>query len=109
MIRFPNMTLLAAIATIALSGTAQAQAQPQTQPKCFEHGKILSQFASVYKEAPVAAGLTADGRLIEVLSSDDGFTWTLIVSKPDGESCVIMAGEGWRKMNSAPEDLDPGA
>ena len=103
MIRIPQITLLAAGATIALATPAQAE------PKCFDHGKILSQFASVYREAPVAGGLTADGRLIEVLSSDNGHTWTLIVSKPDGESCVIMAGEGWRKMNPTLEDLGPGA
>ncbi len=103
MVRIPQITLLAAGATIALAGPALAE------PKCFDHGKVLSQFANVYKEAPVAGGLTADGRLIEVLSSDDGQTWTLIVSKPDGESCVIMAGEGWRKMKPAPEDLGPGA
>lgn len=103
MVRSPKMTLLAAIATVALSGTAQAE------PKCFDHGKILSQFANVYKEAPVAGGMTADGRLIEVLSTDDGLTWTLIVSKPDGESCVIMAGEGWRKMKPKLENLGPGA
>jgi hypothetical protein len=74
---------------------------------CSEHGKVIGQFAEVYKENRVAGGLTRDGRLVEVLSTDDGRTWTIVVSRPNGETCVMMAGEGWRKLKVKKVDLGP--
>jgi hypothetical protein len=31
-----------------------------------------------------------------VLTSDDGATWTIIVSMPNGMSCLLAAGEDWQ-------------
>ncbi len=46
----------------------------------------------------VGRGLTADGRtMIEVFASDDG-TWTLLVSMPGGDSCIIAHGDTWQQM-----------
>jgi len=79
------------------------------QKACSDHGKVLGKFADVYKENRVAGGLTRDGRLVEVLSTDDGRTWTIVVSRPNGETCVMMAGEGWRKLKINKVDMDPKA
>jgi hypothetical protein len=46
--------------------------------------------------------LTSAGTLLEVLTADDGATWTIIVSRPDGLSCVVAAGQNWQdKSNQA--------
>ena len=102
--KFLTTTLLAAGASLAVSTTA-AQAQMQ----CHEHKEVLGKFADTYKEAPVAGGLTQDGRLLQVLSSGDAGTWTIVLSKPDGLTCVIMAGEAWRKLNPKPAQKEPNA
>ena len=94
-------SLLAAAVILPLTG-----APAGAQKMCSQHGKVIGQFAKVHKENPVAGGLTQDGRLIEVLSTDDGRTWTMVVSKPNGETCVMMAGEGWRKLKL--KEIDPG-
>jgi hypothetical protein len=94
-------SLLAVAVILPLSG-----APAGAQQLCSQHGKVIGQFAKVYQENPVAAGLTQDGRMIEVLSTDDGRTWTIVVSKPNGETCVIMAGEGWRKLKL--KEIEPG-
>lgn len=95
---------MAAAVILAASGAAA-----QTQMSCSQHSKIIGQFASAYQEVPVAGGLTEDGRLVEVLSSGDGKTWTIVISKPNGETCVMMAGEGWRKMKVVDENQEPNA
>ena len=33
-----------------------------------------------------------------VLTSDDGSTWTIIVSMPNGTSCLLAAGENWQPV-----------
>ena len=41
-------------------------------------------------------GVTSTGGLVEVLSTDDGDTWTIIVTDPRGQSCLLTHGEGLR-------------
>jgi hypothetical protein len=100
--------IIAAAIGAALFATPAAPAAAAEQ--CSEHGTVLGQFAKTYKEAPVAAGLTRDGRLLQVLSSGDDGTWTIVLSKPDGVTCVIMAGEAWRPLKiEPPEAMEPKA
>ena len=65
---------------------------------------MLSHLAKKYGEAPVAVGLTNKGALVEVLTSSDGKTWTIIVSSPGGMSCLGEAGENWRALERAVEE-----
>jgi len=48
-------------------------------------------------------GVTAQGALVEVLSADEGETWTIILTTPQGRSCLVAAGEGWRSKTLAAE------
>lgn len=65
---------------------------------CSKRDDVLSQLGSKYKEAPSAVGIANNGGLIEVLTSDDGSTWTIIVSMPNGTSCLLAAGEHWQPI-----------
>ena len=51
-----------------------------------------------YSEAPVAAGVANSGALIEVLTNDGGATWSILVSQPDGTSCLVAAGREWQAL-----------
>jgi hypothetical protein len=81
---------------LCLSSPALAQLQ------CNTRDSVLSLLANKYKEAPIAAGVTNTGKLVEVLSTGDGNTWTIIVTKPGGLSCLVAAGEGWKIMKAVP-------
>jgi hypothetical protein len=89
--------MLFAVAGILVSSVAMAQVP------CDQRDKIVEWLAVKYKEAPIATGISSTGSLIEVLSTHDGETWTLIVSSPDGNSCLIGSGQGWR---AKPHELD---
>ncbi len=82
--------MLFAVAGFLVSSVAMAQVP------CDQRDKIVERFAVKFKEAPIAMGVSSNGRLIEVLSTQDGDTWTLIITSPDGNSCMIASGQGWR-------------
>jgi hypothetical protein len=108
MAKFLKNTVLAAVpAAVFILPLSSAPAE--AQQLCSQRGKVIGQFAKVYQENPVAGGLTRDGRLIEVLSTGDGSTWTIVISKPSGETCVMMAGEGWRPLKLKAVELGPKA
>jgi len=101
--------MLAAAFALGTSG-AMAQTQSPTQAQrqqCDERTKVLGHLAKKYQEAPVAIGVTSAGGLVEVLSTGDGNTWTIIVSNPNGVSCLLAAGEGWRAIRFDKSAGDP--
>jgi hypothetical protein len=88
--------LTAAAAAFFVSVSWPASAQNQNQ--CDTRDKMTAYLSAKYKEAPVAVGVTNTGGLVEVLSTGDGNTWTIIVTTPQGMSCLVAAGEGWRAL-----------
>lgn len=94
-----------AAALVASSWTANAA---QTM-SCDKRQKVIGHLAAKYQEAPVALGVTSTGRLVEVLSTSEGDTWTIILSHPDGTSCLLAAGEGWREIEFNASAADPEA
>jgi hypothetical protein len=82
----------------ALALPTAAAAAPQS---CAPRTELLKQLSARYSEAPVAVGLASNGALIELLTSGSGSTWTLIVSQPNGPSCLVAAGESWQDLKRA--------
>jgi hypothetical protein len=49
-----------------------------------------------YDETPVAAAIADNGEaVIELTLSPNGDTWTILVDRPDGTSCVLGSGRAW--------------
>ena len=96
-------TLILAVAFIMFTANASAQ------PPCNQRDHIVTWLGATYKEVPVAFGVNGKGDLVEVLSSQDGFTWTIIVTSPDGLSCVVSVGEGWRSIQLGKDLAEPQA
>jgi hypothetical protein len=66
----------------------------QQQPACGDRNDLLTQLKEKYKETPTGFGMTGQGSVVELMTSESG-SWTLILSFPSGRSCLIATGEGW--------------
>ena len=95
MLRTLNTTTAFA-ASLLSSSNAQAQVAPQGAV-CGERGKFLTYLGKNHKESPAAMGVTASGRMIEVLTSS-GDSWTIIKSHPNGVTCMGAAGQAWEDV-----------
>lgn len=65
---------------------------------CAERQALLTSLDREYKEAPKELGLANNGSVVELLTTRDGKTWTMLMTRPDGTACVIAAGEAWDKI-----------
>lgn len=92
--------ILALSAGLAVVSTSAAVAQPQ----CDQRDSVLQVLQQKYKELPVALGVTHNGGLVEVLTTGNGNTWSIIVTTPQGMSCLVAAGEGWKAMQQVAAD-----
>ena len=87
--------VLSALVTLSLAAPALAQSSPACGPRKV----VVEQLGREYEEVPVNRGVTAEGALMELFASPSG-SWTLLISLPNGQSCLAAAGESW-------EELDP--
>ena len=65
------------------------------QNACFERGALIKHLKGKFNEDPVAAGLAANGSVLEVFTSPEGITWTIVLTQPNGTTCVMASGESW--------------
>ncbi len=65
-------------------------------PSCDTRDSVIAQLADKYAEAPAGVGLASNGGLLELLTAGDGRTWTLLITMPNGQSCLLAAGESWQ-------------
>lgn len=81
----------AALATL-LAAPASAQ-----QAVCGDRNEIISRLENGYEEANTGLGLSANGGVVELYTSKKG-TWTLMLTQPNGVSCLIAAGDNWEHV-----------
>lgn len=90
---FRSTLALAAVSVMLAASPAAAQ-----QPACTERSSVLNHLSSRYSETPVAMGVANNGGMIEILSSKSGKSWTIILTMPNGMTCMIAAGENWEAL-----------
>tara|TARA_Y100000034_G_scaffold14971_1_gene15754 strand:+ start:7617 stop:8015 length:399 start_codon:yes stop_codon:yes gene_type:complete len=56
---------------------------------------VVQQLLEKHAEKPVGMGIAANGHIIELFTSPDGSTWTLIMTSPNGKSVMLGSGEYW--------------
>ena len=80
---------------LMISSKLMLSSPAAAQNSCGPREAVLELLTGQYDEATVAIGLATTGGVIEVLASDDGRTWTIMMTSPDGTSCVVASGEAW--------------
>lgn len=85
------MTALIAAAAMAAPGGAIAQSA-----KCGARDAIVKRLQNNYGEARTGAGLSNSNSMIEIFASEETGTWTILITRPDGQSCLVAAGDSWQ-------------
>jgi hypothetical protein len=85
------------LGAVAMSHPAAAEQAPSA---CGPHPDVVKALGDRFHETQSATALTSAGTLLEVLTATDGSTWTIIVSRPDGLSCVVAAGQNWQERSN---------
>ena len=67
----------------------------EAQMACADRSELITRLDGKYSETPVAMGLANNGDVLEVFSSPEGSTWTILVTDTNGISCLVAAGEYW--------------
>ena len=91
---------------LAVSQAPAAMAQGQAS--CAQRDMIVERLASKYGESRQSAGLNQNNGMVEVFASEETGTWTILVTMPNGISCLMAAGKAWEGVAEADTDTDKG-
>jgi hypothetical protein len=97
-----GIALSASIAAFVIPAAAMA-----APVFCAARNEVLTKLASDFREQPASVALTSDGQLLEVLKSDSKLTWSILITSPNGVSCIVAAGESWQDRVRDKAALDP--
>jgi hypothetical protein len=98
-----QVTVIAGVAAAVLILSEAAVAAPMY---CGPRKDLLMKLAGSLHQQPASVALTNDGQLLEILKGDTDLTWTILITSPQGLSCVVAAGEDWqnKKMDRVVQD-----
>ena len=81
---------------IAASVLLISASSANAKQSCAPHDRAVKQLEKQFGEKVFGRGLAANGkRMIELFVSENG-SWTMLISGPNGRSCVMAIGENWQ-------------
>ncbi len=89
----PNVFGLAALVALAVTGPVAAAAQQSVY--CGARAAIVERLGQKFGEARTGGGLMSQDQLLEIWSAPDTGTWTALLTRADGVSCILGSGDNW--------------
>lgn len=84
-----------ALLTGALVVTSAMSTQAQNMSVCLPHDDAVAKLKNTYGEEKIGLGLGQRGAsIVELFVSESG-TWTVLVTRTNGMSCVAASGDNW--------------
>lgn len=96
------MYRLLSIALVLAAGAPAAASSPIAEVICAPREQMVARLKQQFGEQRQGAGLRDPETMMEVWSSPDRGTWTLVMAYADGRSCIVAMGEDWADL--APPD-----
>ncbi|CUH85441.1 hypothetical protein [Thalassovita mediterranea] len=91
----------AALAPPAVSQTPTPSAAPEVQSQaasdvsCMSRDRLVHSLTQRYGEDLLGRGLQTPETLLEIWSSDSTGSFTIFVTNPSGQACIVATGENW--------------
>jgi hypothetical protein len=92
------------IAAICLAFSLLPVAAEAQNRNCGPREKVLTTLAEKYQESRRSIGLATQGRVMEVFASEESGSWTIIVTMPNGITCLVASGQAFENVD---EGLQP--
>ena len=88
---------LTTLATVFGLGATPLAAQPNCAPRT----AVLDRLQGHFGETRQSIGLAGEGRVLEIFASDETGTWTIVVTLPNGVSCLVASGQAFEQVTDA--------
>ncbi len=87
-----------AATAVAFELLLQTAGPVQAQPVCMPRDDLREELQKQFSEAPTAGAIANNGALVQLFANRHRSSWTLVMTRPGGTSCVLVAGEDWNEL-----------
>jgi hypothetical protein len=77
------------------------QAAYSQQANCGQRSQVIERLESKYGETRRSIGLAANNGVVEIYASAASGTWTIIMTLPNGMTCLVAAGNAFEPVDEA--------
>lgn len=88
--------------SLGIGGMVLAADIARGQTQCAARDRVLVFLAERYGETRHVVGIAGEGAVMELFAADDTGTWTITVTLPDGQMCLVASGSDYESVT---EDL----
>ena len=74
-------------------------ANAQMQLTCLDREMLIQRLETRYNESLNGAGLQGPTIILEIWSSKESGSFTILVTKPNGKSCIVASGLNWHTFD----------
>jgi hypothetical protein len=89
---FAMFRILAGLSFLA----AICPAAVNAQTNCASRDTVVEKLQTGYGEVFAGGGLQNTKRVFEIWYSEEQGTWTILMTRADGTSCIMASGTNWR-------------
>lgn len=68
---------------------------PAMAANCAQRDVVIERLSTKYQETQTAGGLQSSKSIMEVWASEESGTFTVILTHPNGLSCIVASGTHW--------------
>lgn len=91
--------LLSAVPAICLAAMLPSAGLAEGAANCADRDRIIEKLQDNYGETRQSLGLGANNALVEVFASDETGTWTITVTMPGGQTCLVASGQAFEELD----------
>lgn len=70
---------------------------------CGERHVVTERLEIRFGEIQQGTGMVSTDRVLELWRSKEG-SWTILMTRPDGQTCIMAAGDAWDDKDAIPGD-----
>jgi hypothetical protein len=67
-------------------------------PQCGPRDSVTALLAERYGETRRAVGIAGETAVMELFAANDSGTWTITMTLPDGQMCLMASGSGYEPV-----------
>ena len=86
---------------LGVMALAAQDVSAETNRNCGPRPMVLERLANSYGETRQSIGVGSNNVVVEMFASSETGSWTITVTKPDGETCLVASGRSFENLAEA--------
>lgn len=83
------------VSLMAMVAGLLAPASLAAQTACADREQVITRLSDKYGETRQSIGLAQNAGVFEVFASSDTGSWTIVVTRPNGVTCLVASGQSF--------------